>query len=246
MVALLIVTAKSDWAWVGGSQEMDLGPSFQQLNVESPNNSPGGIGASAYFANGSFVYVFGGVQADGYSKDVLRFNTENQRWSSLSASTSNSTVFGLRGVYSAFVQPTPKSDSVLFLDIPQNSLFVFGGFSFPTVDNSLFEFSLDSFMWRWIHGSNETNNLGSFGVLGVESSANIPPARAQPAYFYDQLTRKAYIYGGSVPRANLQYNSLARADHWLYSVPNNTWTWIHGVQHTDATGVYGETGVGTL
>jgi hypothetical protein len=31
----------------------------------------------------------------------------------------------------------------------------------------------------------------------------------------------------------------------MYSVVNNTWTWIHGVQAGDAAGVYGEKGVGT-
>jgi hypothetical protein len=77
-MAFLGVLAKADWAWIGGSQTINVAPSFQERFVESPDNSPGGLSDAAFVTNGSFIYVFGGVRQGSSSNYLLRFNAVNQ------------------------------------------------------------------------------------------------------------------------------------------------------------------------
>jgi tRNA A-37 threonylcarbamoyl transferase component Bud32 len=240
LIGTLFAVSKAQWTWVGGSQTLNLPPSFQQLLVESPGNSPGGVDMGSV-TNGTFIYVFGGDTSPPILSNYLwRFNIQTRMWSVISAPSSATANFGLRGVFSTTAHPAAKYGAVVFLDKPLNSLFVFGGtLSFTETENTMFELNFGSLMWRWIHGTNTTMDQGNFGVLGIESHSNIPPSRAYSAYFYDELTKTAHVYGGR------DTGDRGRADHWVYSVTNNTWTWIHGVQQTDARGIYGETGVGT-
>jgi hypothetical protein len=210
-LSLLIVSAKANWAWIGGSPAAGvtvLPPSFPQLYVESPDNSPGGLAETAYAANNSYVYLYGGSARGGPSNYLLRYNITSQMWSAIYSSSFSSANFGVLGVFSASAKPAAKSGSAVFFDLPLNALIVFGGLVNQDTDNCLFQFSFDYMMWRWLHGSINPNNQGNFGELGIESPLNVPPARGYSAYFYDQATRKGYIYGGWYFSARL----LVRAD----------------------------------
>jgi len=87
--------------------------------------------------------------------------------------------------------------------------------------------------WVWLKGEDTANSLGNYGIMGVPSSTNEPPARYQAAYWTD-LKGNFWIFGGA-PRCN---------DLWKYSPISNEWTWIKGpMLNTNVSGEYGTMGV---
>ena len=50
--------------------------------------------------------------------------------------------------------------------------------------------------WTWISGSNLTNQLGSYGELGVPSTANRPGARSGHSMAMDSNENLIYLFGG--------------------------------------------------
>ncbi len=90
--------------------------------------------------------------------------------------------------------------------------------------------------WVWLRGSNFNNSLGSFGVQGVASPANDPPALYEPCEFTD-LNGNFWMYGGA------DGGLAARNDLWKYDPTANEWTWMTGTNATNDPGVYGTQGV---
>lgn len=86
----------------------------------------------------------------------------------------------------------------------------------------------DGTYWTWLSGSNNTQDLGSYGLLGVPDSKNNPASRQLPGYCVDSQDN-FWIFGGEwsfsrntsdiVP--SLLYNDL-----WRYD--GTYWTWISG------------------
>ena len=72
----------------------------------------------------------------------------------------------------------------------------------PAYMNQIIEYG----NWTWISGSNVTHEPGIYGVMGVPSPLNRPPARAKHAMVMDSTRGLIYIFGGfqvSVVPSNL-------------------------------------------
>src|SRR5437660_540683 len=74
--------------------------------------------------------------------------------------------------------------------------------------------------WMWINGSNIQNSVGNFGVRGVPSPTNEPPAVYEACEWRD-LNGNFWIFGG-VDSAGIS-SSL-----WKYVFSINEWTWMGG------------------
>src|SRR5687767_4609110 len=73
--------------------------------------------------------------------------------------------------------------------------------------------------WMWIHGTNTTNNTGSFGIQGVSSPLNKPPGLYTSCGWTD-LNGNFWLFGGWF---NGNYGDL-----WKYDPVINEWTWMKG------------------
>ena len=89
----------------------------------------------------------------------------------------------------------------------------------------------------WIHGSNTQNSTGNFGVQGVPSPTNEPPALYEPGEFTDN-NGNFWLFGGSNNALGTIY-----ADLWKYDPVTNMWTWMKGPGTSNYSGSYGIQGV---
>ncbi len=59
--------------------------------------------------------------------------------------------------------------------------------------NDLWKF--DGYIWTWISGSNQTYQVGVYGIQGVSSSINIPGARSSLVSWIDS-NNNLWLFGG--------------------------------------------------
>ena len=97
----------------------------------------------------------------------------------------------------------------------------------------------------WISGSNQQNQSGIYGNLGVASTGNTPGSRDQSVGWFDG-TGELWLYGGQ------GYDSAGTNgdlnDLWVFSITSGTWTWIGGNNIVPGglggrPGIYGTLGV---
>jgi hypothetical protein len=129
-----------------------------------------------------------------------------------------------------------RDSSTNFFDESLRSFFIYGGYYWETDKNlgDLWRYNVTSGMWAWLHGTNQLNSLGN-GNGNVSQSELFPACRSNPGWTYDQEKRILYFNGGYT-----EY--VASADVWSYSVDDNIFTMLGGVQGYVGTAVYGAPG----
>jgi len=88
--------------------------------------------------------------------------------------------------------------------------------------------------WTLMHGTTLPNTDGDFGIKGVASPTNNPPALYEAAEWTDHQGN-FWIYGGLHPVA---YSAL-----WKFEPATNMWTWVQGPDTAITYAVYGTKGV---
>src|SRR6188768_4154991 len=90
--------------------------------------------------------------------------------------------------------------------------------------------------WVWMHGDNTFNSAGSFGVQGVSSPTNEPPAFYEACEWTD-MNGNFWLFGGLPAGLN------AYGDLWKYDPLLNEWTWMKGSGVAGNMGNYGVQGI---
>lgn len=90
--------------------------------------------------------------------------------------------------------------------------------------------------WTWMHGSNQANFTGNYGVQGISAPTNDPPAFYEVAEWTD-LQGNFWIFGG------MQINGDVSNSLWKFDPVTNEWTWVKGSQLPNQSGIYGTQGV---
>ncbi len=93
--------------------------------------------------------------------------------------------------------------------------------------------------WAWVKGPAAPNHSGHYGIQGVESPDNLPPARGFGAASWTDTSGGLWMFGGYAYIGNDVYY----ADLWRYDPVTNNWTWMSGPQQPDMAPVWGEQGV---
>jgi hypothetical protein len=88
-------------------------------------------------------------------------------------------------------------------------------------------------LWTWISGSKQYGAGGTYGIQGVPSVNNCPPAQFEYSTWKD-LQGNFWLYGG--------YDSLL-SDLWKYNPVTNEWTWVKGTALPNQLQVYGTMGI---
>ena len=89
--------------------------------------------------------------------------------------------------------------------------------------------------WTWISGDSAANSNGVFGIQGIPSPSNKPPALYEPCQWTD-LNGNFWLYGGESNNGTLN-------DLWKYNPTNNEWMWMTGTHNDNDSGNYGIQGV---
>jgi PKD repeat protein len=91
--------------------------------------------------------------------------------------------------------------------------------------------------WTWVHGDNLPNQNGNYGVQGVSSPTNKPPASYEGCEWTDH-NGNFWFYGGQHLAGNFY------SDLWKYNPSTNEWVWVHGPGGAlNMPAVYGTQGV---
>jgi hypothetical protein len=90
-------------------------------------------------------------------------------------------------------------------------------------------------VWTWESGSNQVENAGSYGSLGVAAPTNLPPSRGSVVPWKDNAGN-FWFFGGTAGEAVGYFNDL-----WEYSA--GEWTWMSGSNSLSQAGSYGTLGV---
>jgi hypothetical protein len=92
-------------------------------------------------------------------------------------------------------------------------------------------------LWTWESGSDQTENAGSYGSLGVSAPSNLPPSRGSAVTWKDSAGN-FWFFGGTAGETVGYFNDL-----WEYS--GGEWTWMSGSNSLSQAGFYGILGVGS-
>ena len=214
--------ANNTWTWMSGLQGVGLGGgSAAPEGVESPVNRP--TSRSAYTNwqdNDGYFYLFAGWDYNDFTttyyafdefSEVWRYNPVDNYWSWVAGD------FGIDrdGYYdqlcsdsyltepgARFENRTPKVHGCV------NALLCFGGFKddLSNAFNDLWVFNPKTWLWKWVGGSENTNDAGHYGVKGIPDTANNPHARGGHCAWYDN-SGNLWIFGGMDSTAS-KYNDM--------------------------------------
>ena len=162
-------------------------------------------------------------------------------WMSGSNIVNQSGTYGTQSTAAADNTPGARAYASTWTDA-SGDLWLFGGYGDASGMqgdlNDLWEYTNGK--WTWISGSNQTEQPGSYGTLGLPSPNNHPGARYQAVSWTD-ISGNFWLFGGLGIDSTGNRGDLN--DLWRYS--DGEWTWMSGsntVAVTGQAGVYGTQG----
>lgn len=182
-----------------------------------------------------------------FSATVLFLNSlllaQNYTWMKGPTAAGSSGVYGTMGVSNPNNNPSGRHGCGKWVDLAGN-LWMFGGEGYGASSsfgwlNDLWKYNITTNEWTWIRGSNQNDQPGNYGVLGVASPSNEPGAREFMACWTD-AAGNFWMFGGDGFAATSSFGRLG--DLWKYNPVTNEWTWMKGFNSTGQTGVYGTQG----
>lgn len=147
-------------------------------------------------------------------------------------------VFGIKGVPDTANYPPGLYEACSWTDTAGNFWLFGGAISNFSNYNTLWKYSHQNNMWTWINGSNVIDDLGSYGIKSVPSSANCPPSRGYGIMSWTDKNNNLWLYGGFNSLGGIEFQDL-----WKYDISTNEWTWVSGSNTNTNLTNYGTQGV---
>ena len=221
----------NEWTWVEGSNKPYTKTSYGLKGVATKNNMPGArSGVSSWTDKAGNFWLFGGDWMDSiYTmeryNDLWKFNPSTAEWTWVSGSnTANSNGnYVNTGVPDTAYFPQARGSSNVWTDNSGN-FWLFGGeYSLNTDNelNDLWKYNPVKNEWTWVSGSNQFNQTGNYGSVGVSSPGNIPGSRSWSANWKDKKGDLWLLGGfGYCVRNNNTYGMSQSSynDLWKFSV----------------------------
>lgn len=150
--------------------------------------------------------------------------------------------FGIKGVSSPTNYPPPMYEPCEWTDLNGN-FWLYGGLKSGCggfcVYNDLWKYDPATNQWTWMKGTGIPNSIGNFGIQGVASMNNQPPALSWGVKSWVDLNGNLWMFGGSDYNvAPTFYNDL-----WKYDISTNLWTWMKGTGIANQPANYGTKGI---
>lgn len=202
-------TLTNQWAWKGGSSNVNAPGNYGTLGVASPTNEPPARCSYTKWKDAdNNLYLFAGGSFFGFSQvnglnDTWKYDLQTKLWTWINGSNS----IDHPGMTPAFCQPDatkyPRSrienQTAQTNSTCVNAFWTFGGFDFAgNAHNDLWLFNTNTNEWTHLNGQASINsNIVPFnyGNLGVPSNSNLPPGRGGTCTWTDNLGN-LWIFGG--------------------------------------------------
>ncbi len=242
----------NQWTWMSGTNLANQNGVYGSLTVPSTTNIPGGRHEGGMWVDASNnFYLFGGygypvTGPDGWLNDLWKYNSATNQWTWMKGSNliNQSGTYGVIKTAAPTNIPGGREFPGVWKD-PSGTIWLFGGGGFPASTspghlNDLWRYNPISNNFVWESGTNLSNQLGSYGTLGVPSTTNIPGGRYSGVPVFDNWGN-LWLFGGiGLPGTS----GLGRLnDIWRYTPSTNEWTWIKGFNGVNSNGTYGTMGV---
>lgn len=232
-----------EWTWMGGDSSINKAGVYGTQLVPSANNFPGARYEAENFTDNQYnFWLFGGLgyisatSARGYYNDLWKYNPSTNEWTWMKGpqTLGAAAVYGTKGVPSSTNNPPGKMAGCSWSQV-LGCFWLFGGRSTGSaVSNDLWRYDIATNEWTWMKGG--PGSIESYGILGIPSLTNNPPAR-------DEVTctwlrgENLWFFGGR-NAAGQHLNDL-----WKYNIITNEWTWMSGDSIPNQPGDYGIRGV---
>ena len=153
-------------------------------------------------------------------------------------------LYGTLSTPSATNHPGSRHAAATWVDA-QGNLWLFGGEGYSNTAalcwlNDLWKYDVQTNSWTWVSGSNGSNQIGSYGTMGIPAPTNHPGAREFSVYWTD-AAGNFWLFGGDGFASNATFGKLG--DLWKYNPLTNIWTWMSGFNTVNQNGQYGALGV---
>lgn len=241
--------ASNEWAWMGGSNTVNISPIFGTMGVPAPTNTPGARAEckSGWVDANNNLWMFGGQ--DGATaqsgvnvrNDMWRYDISTNMWTWMKgAQTLNAGgVWGTKGVEAATNVP-PSRLAFTKWKGKDNNFYVFAGGNSSSSRNDLWRYNPATNNWTWLSGSQQQNNQGTYNGKCIPDEITYPKSRIEnQTVATSTCTEIFWSFGGFVTITNTQsFNDL-----WLYNLTTNKWTWVSGVPNTNIQSNPGPLGV---
>ncbi len=243
------------WTWMHGTTGWNKAAVPGIKGTPAADNTPSSRTQSAkWIDSAGNLWVFGGGSAASNAQrrnDLWKYDVNDNMWTWLNGEhqlTNQVGDYGVKGTATASNQPGSRGypSVASWVDHKKGLLYMFGGYGYAqntTIGylNDLWEYNMQTGLWRWIDGDNVAINAtptGNYGTKGTPDAGNYPPARGAASCWQDN-TGTFWMFGGQTS-AGLYLNDL-----WKYDLSNNMWTWVSGDSSIGAnnTGIYGTRGV---
>lgn len=235
------------WTWINGSSTPFQIPQHGTQGVSSPSNQPGWRAetAASWVDDSNNLWLFGGLSSDNLVyNDLWKYNISVNEWVWMKGSSEPESpgYYGTQGISSSLNEPPARIVFASWKDSVGN-FWIFGGsISIGSNDllSDLWKYDPNINEWTWMKGPSTLDDPGNFGVKCFPSLNNNPSARMENrANWIDN--DELYMFGGvHSPPTGLKRKLN---DLWVYSIENNTWTWISGDSEGNTEGFFGELGV---
>ena len=151
--------------------------------------------------------------------------------------------YGVKGVGTSSTTPGTRDAATAWFDVSGN-LWLFGGYGNAASTggnlNDLWKYNIGTNQWTWVSGSNVSNQVGSYALLGMNLPTNNPGGRIGGVPVVD-LSGNLWLFGGNGYGASGSTGFLN--DLWRYDISSDQWTWFKGANLINQNGAYGTIGV---
>ncbi|MBE0644968.1 MAG: hypothetical protein IH600_12870, partial [Bacteroidetes bacterium] len=242
MAALFAVPMQAqEWTWMGGSKVVNQTGVYGTMGTPDATNYPGSrYGHVTWTDHAGCFWMFGGrgysIGSLGLLNDLWKYDPSTGFWTWMKgASTTGATgVYGTLSTPDVLNTPSARYFSTAWIDA-SGDLWLFGGSNGSNHFNDLWKYTIANGAWTWMSGSNQANQSGNYGTIGVPLSTNTPGARRASISWVDN-DGKFWIFGGLIDYGTTWHSFN---DLWQYDPLNGLWTWKSGATSLDQYGNFG-------
>jgi len=213
------VPSTNEWTWMKGPgiPHGDAGV-YGTQGVPSPLNHPPAIwsGINSWTDLNGNLWLFGGGGSGtggAYCSDLWKYDIATNEWTWMKGPGFYDYLgnYGMIGVPNISNNPPCRVESAASWTDNNGDLWMFGGVTAPgdSDKNDMWRFNIATNTWTWMKGSRYSNQLGRYGTLGVEDSANTPGTRYVYCRWKDN-NGNLWLYGGD-----------SYSDLWRFNVTTN-------------------------
>lgn len=233
------------WHWINGSTAINQIGNYGSQGSFSSGSYPGArTDAISWVDPSGNLWLYGGAgNVNGFAvtfSDLWCYHPATNQWAWMRGTSNEPANYGNIMVQQPANHPGERMNSTSWTDQAGN-LWLFGGSTTFNFKSDLWKYNPSANQWTWMHGSNQDDETGSYGIQGIPDSNNKPGARGTTFCFKDQ-NNNFWLFGGYGYNAGGGPGLLN--DLWKFDPISNQWTWINGTQFLNQPGTYGQLGNG--